>query len=50
MNHNEEERLVEVFLTEDGLTDMETGEPFDGKAFVLPPLGGRALFKENVTK
>ena len=50
LNHNEEERLVEVFLTEDGLKDLVTGEPFNGKAFVLPPLGARALFKENVTK
>ena len=51
LNHNEEERLVEIFLLDaDGLKDLETGEPFDGKAFVLPPLGARALFKENVTK
>ena len=48
LNHNEEERLVEIFLKDaDGLTDLETGRPFDGKAFVLPPLGARALFKEN---
>jgi hypothetical protein len=51
LNHNEEERLVEVFLPDaDGLTDLETGQPFDGKAFIMPPLGGRALYKENVRK
>lgn len=51
LNHNEEERLVEVFLKDaDGLKDLETGQPFDGKAFVMPPLGGRALYKENVRK
>ena len=51
LNHNEEERLVEVFLKDaDGLTDLETGQPFDGKAFIMPPLGGRALYKENVRK
>jgi beta-galactosidase len=51
LNHNEEERLVEVFLKDsDGLKDLVTGEPFDGKAFMLPPLGARALFKENVQK
>ena len=51
LNHNEEERLVEIFLKDaDGLTDLETGRPFDGKAFVMPPLGGRALYRENVRK
>ena len=50
LNHNEEERLVEVFLPEEDLTDMETGEPFDGKAFVMPPLGARALYRENGRK
>ncbi|MBR3648757.1 MAG: Beta-galactosidase C-terminal domain, partial [Victivallales bacterium] len=51
LNHNEEERLVEVFLPDaDGLTDLETGQLFDGKAFVMPPLGGRALYRENVRK